>query len=318
MKRNLPPLNALRAFESAARNLSVSLAAAELSVSPAAISHQVRLFEDFIGLPVLERSGRGIALTDAGRAALSHIQGGFGQFQAAMDAIDALGETGTLNVSVAPSFASKWLLPRLHDFQTRHPQIDVNVSVSVQLVDFGRDNVDLAIRYGGGSYAELHSEKLLAESVFPVCSPELLKSSNGLKSLGDLENQTLLHDDSPDNDPSCPGWDHWLRAAGHGEIDAARGPRFNQASLVLESAILGRGIALAKSTLAESDIKAGRLVRLFSTKVPVNFAYYVVAPKSKLNLPKVSHFRDWLRSQVTEAQDKKPSFFADGLNSVAA
>src|SRR5476651_1701825 len=156
MKRNLPPLNSLRAFESAARNLSVSLAAAELSVSPAAISHQIRLIEDFIGMPVLERSGRGIAMTDAGRAALIHIQGGFAQFQSAMDAIDALGETGTLNVSVAPSFASKWLLPRLHEFQTLHPQIDVNVSASVQLVDFARDSVDVAIRYGGGSYPELH------------------------------------------------------------------------------------------------------------------------------------------------------------------
>ncbi len=318
MKRNLPPLNSLRAFESAARNLSVSLAAAELSVSPAAISHQIRLIEDFIGMPVLERSGRGIALTDAGNAALIHIQGGFAQFQSAMDAIDALGETGTLNVSVAPSFASKWLLPRLHEFQTLHPQIDVNVSASVQLVDFTRDSVDVAIRYGGGSYAELHSEKLLAESVYPVCSPDLLRSAAGLTSLGDLANQTLLHDDSPDNDPSCPGWDHWLRAAGHGEIDSSRGPRFNQASLVLESAILGRGIALAKSTLAGSDIKAGRLARLFSTEVPVNFAYYLVAPKSKLNLPKVSHFRDWLRLQVTEVQDKRPAFFADSLNNVAA
>jgi LysR family transcriptional regulator, glycine cleavage system transcriptional activator len=318
MKRNLPPLNALRAFEAAARNLSVSLAAVELSVSPAAISHQIRLFEDFIGLPILVRSGRGIALTDAGKAALAPIQGGFTQFQVAMDAIDALGETGTLNVSSAPSFASKWLLPRLHDFQSLHPQIDVNVSASVRLVDFARDSVDLAIRYGGGSYADLHSEKLLAESVYPVCSPELLKSGVALNSLGDLAAFTLLHDDSPDNDPSCPGWDHWLRAAGHGEIDATRGPRFNQASMVLESAILGRGVALAKSTLAEADITAGRLVRLFSTEVPVNFAYYIVAPKSKLNLPKVSFFRDWLRSQVTEAQVQKHTFFTAGLSNVAA
>ena len=318
MKRNLPPLNALRAFEAAARNLSVSMAAAELSVSPAAISHQVRLFEDFIGLAVLERAGRGIALTDAGRAALAPIQGGFAQFQAAMDAIDSLGETGTLNISVAPSFAAKWLLPRLQAFQALHPQIDVNVSASVQLVDFTRDSVDLAIRYGGGSYDELHSEKLLAESVYPVCSPELLRSGAALNTPGDLAAHTLLHDDSPDNDPSCPGWDHWLRAASHGEIDATRGPRFNQASLVLESAILGRGVALAKATLAEADIAAGRLVRLFSTEVPVNFAYYIVAPKSKLNLPKVSHFRDWLHAQVAQAKGNKPVFLTDGLNSVAA
>ncbi len=318
MKRNLPPLNALRAFEAAARNLSVSLAAAELSVSPAAISHQIRLFEDFIGLAVLERAGRGIALTDAGRAALAHIQAGFSQFQAAMDAVDSLGETGTLNVSVAPSFASKWLLPRLHDFQTQHPQIDVIVSASVQLVDFTRDSADVAIRYGAGAYSDLHSEKLLAESVYPVCSPELLKSGAALNTPGDLAAHMLLHDDSPDNDPSCPGWDHWLRAAGHSDFDSTRGPRFNQASMVLESAIMGRGVALAKSTLAEADIAAGRLVRLFSTEVAVNFAYYIVAPKSKLNLPKVSHFRDWLHSQVKEAQLQKALFFTDRLNNVAA
>lgn len=318
MKRTLPPLNALRAFESAARNLSVTLAANELNVSPAAISHQIRLFEDHIGLPVLERSGRGIALTDAGRAALGHIQAGFEGFKAAMDAIDSLGETGTLNVSVAPSFAAKWLLPRLHEFQARHPQIDVHVSASVQLVDFARDSVDLAIRYGGGSYPELHSEKLLAESVYPVCSPGLETAARPLRSLADLAGHTLLHDDSPDNDPSCPGWDHWLRAAGHTEIDASRGPRFNQASLVLESAILGRGVALAKSALAEADIRAGRLVRLFSTEVPVNFAYYLVAPKAKLNLPKVSFFRDWLFSQVQEAEPRKPGSFRAELSNAAA
>ena len=314
MKRTLPPLNALKAFESAARNLSVSAAAAELSVSPAAISHQLRLFEDFIGLAVLERAGRGIALTDAGRAALGPVQAGFAQFHGAMDAIDALGETGTLNISVAPSFASKWLLPRLHDFQALHSQIDVNVSASVQLVDFSRDSVDVAIRYGGGVYADLHSEKLISESVYPVCSPALLKHGAPLTEPADLAAHTLLHDDSPDNDPSCPGWDHWLRAAGHGEIEAARGPRFNQASLVLEAAALGRGVALAKATLADADIKAGRLVRLFSTEVPVNFAYYIVAPKAKLNLPKVSFFRDWLHAQVKDSGAFAPKL----LNEVAA
>ncbi len=268
-------------------------------MSPAAISHQLRLLEDFIGMPVLGRSGRGIALTDAGHAALPHIQQGFASFQGAIDAIESLGETGALNVSVAPSFASKWLLPRLHEFQSQHPEIDVNVSASMTLVDFARDAVDVAIRYGGGSYAELHSEKLLSESVFPVCSPALLKGERPLKSLADLTHHVLLHDDSPDNDPSCPGWDMWLRAAGHTEIDSARGPRFNQASLVLEAAILGRGVALAKATLADADVKSGRLVRLFSTEVPVNFGYYMVAPKAKLNLPKVSFFRDWLRGEAT-------------------
>ncbi len=299
MKRQLPPLNALRAFESAARHLSITLAAEELHVTPAAISHQIRLFESHIGLPVFARNGRGLVLTDAGMAGLKHLQQGFLSFSAAMDAIDSLGETGLLTISVAPSFAAKWLLPCLHLFQERHPDIDVHVSASMQLVDFSRDGVDLAIRYGAGNYNELSYEKLLPEAVFPVCSPAYLLANGPLHQASDLGGRTLLHDDSPDNDPSCPNWEMWLRASGAPFVDASRGPRFNQASLVLEAAILGRGIALAKSTLAAADIASRRLVAPFAATHPIDFAYYIVAPKPKFNLPKVSQFRDWLREQAS-------------------
>jgi LysR family transcriptional regulator, glycine cleavage system transcriptional activator len=297
LRRSLPPLNALRAFEAAARHLSLSLAAIELGVTPAAIGHQVRLLEDHIGLPVFERNGRGLALTDAGAAGLRDLREAFAHLSAAMDAIGSLGETGTLSVSVAPSFAAKWLLPRLESFEREHPEIDVHVSVSMQLADFARDRIDVAIRYGGGAYLEVFFEKLLAETVIPVCSPELLRSKV-LRSPRDLLSLTLLHDDSPDNDPSCPNWDMWLRAAGVDDVEVDRGPRFNQASLVIESAILGRGVALAKSTLATADIEAGRLVRPIEAERPVDFAYYFVAPRAKLNLPKVVHFRDWLRRRI--------------------
>ncbi|MFO1033302.1 MAG: transcriptional regulator GcvA [Hyphomicrobiales bacterium] len=298
MRRQLPPLNALRAFESAARHLSITLAAEELHVTPAAISHQIRLLEDHIGLAVFVRNGRGLALTDAGAAGLRDLQSGFERLAAAMDAIDSLGETGLLTISVAPSFAAKWLLPRLHLFQERHPEIDVHVAASMQLVDFTRDGVDLAIRYGAGNYGDLAREKLLSEAVFPVCSPSYMVEHGPLLSAGDLMGRTLLHDDSPDNDPSCPNWDMWLRASGATQIDAARGPRFNQASLVLEAAILGRGIALAKANLAADDLAARRLVAPFAATHPIDFAYYIVAPKAKLNLPKVSHFCNWLRKQA--------------------
>jgi LysR family glycine cleavage system transcriptional activator len=300
MRRQLPPLNALKAFEAAARHLSISLAANELCVTPAAISHQVRLLEDHIGLPVFERSGRKLALTDAGAAGLEFIRDGFAKFTAAMDAIDSLGEFGVLNVSVAPSFAAKWLLPRLNSFYERHPNIDVRVSASMQLADFAKDGVDIAIRYGLGRYPDLVSEKLLNETVTPVLSPSLLLSTGAPQAPADLARFTLLHDDSPENDPSCPDWSMWLKAAGAGDFDASRGPRFNQASLVIEAAILGRGVALAKSTLAEADLKAGRLVPLFRSAMPVDFSYYLVAPRPKLNLPKVSYFIDWLREQSAE------------------
>lgn len=298
MRRPLPPLNALRAFEAAARHLSLTVAAQELSVTPAAISHQIRLLEDHIGMPVMQRSGRGLVLTDAGAAAFADLRDGFARLAAAMDAIDALGERGTLRVSVAPSFAAKWLLPRLHDFETAHPEIDVHVSSSMQLVDFARDGTDLAIRYGAGNYPELVVERLLSEEVVPVCAPELIKGDRPLDSAADLKNFTLLHDDSPDNDPSCPNWEMWLRAAAAEGVDGARGPRFNQSSLVIEAAVLGRGVALAKHRLAAEDIRRGRLVLPFVDAVPLDFAYFVVSPKAKLNLPKVSYFRDWLREQV--------------------
>ena len=297
MRRSMPPLNALKAFEAAARHLSISLAAQELNVTPAAISHQVRQLEDYIGLPVFERNGRGLSLTDAGSAGLRDLRAGFASLEAAMDAIESLGETGTLNVSVAPSFASKWLLPRLSTFEAQHPDIDVHVSASMQLTDFAKDGVDIAIRYGAGGYQDVVFEKLLTETLIPVCSPEFLRNQS-LKSIADLAGATLLHDDSPDNDPSCPNWEMWLRAAGVTNVDASRGPRYNQASLVIEAAILGRGVALTKSALAAGDIEAGRLVRPFSTVLPVDFAYYFVAPKAKLNLPKVAFFREWLRQQT--------------------
>jgi LysR family transcriptional regulator, glycine cleavage system transcriptional activator len=298
MRRQLPPLNALRAFEAAARHLSISLAALELNVTPAAISHQIRLLEEHIGMPVFIRNGRGLALTDAGAAGIRDLREGFARLAAAMDAIDSLGEAGVLSVSVAPSFAAKWLLPRLDSFQGAYPEIDVLVSASMQLVDFAGDGIDLAIRYGPGAYAELSVERLLAEGVTPVCSPAFLAAQARLTSPADLVGVTLLHDDSPDNDPSCPSWEMWMRAAGVPHVDAARGPRFNQSSLVIEAAILGRGIALAKTALAAADLRTGRLVQPFASAIPVDFAYYIVSPRAKLNLPKVSHFRDWLLQQA--------------------
>lgn len=304
MRRQLPPLNALRAFEVAARHMSISQAAVELRVTPAAISHQIRLLEDHVGLPVFVRNGRGLALTDAGSAGLRDLREGFARLGAAMDAIDSLGEAGVLSVSVAPSFASKWLLPRLESFQRAHPEIDVHVSASMQITDFVKDGTDIAIRYGAGRYSDLSVERLLTESVVPVCSPEYLRENGPFDTPADLVEATLLHDDSPDNDPSCPNWEMWLGAAGARDIDAARGPRFNQSSLVIEAATFGRGVALAKTALAARDLRQGRLVQPFSSSVKVDFAYFIVAPRSKLNLPKVSYFIDWLRNEASQEEQQ--------------
>lgn len=306
MRRVIPPLNALRAFEVTARHMSMALAADELRVTPAAISHQIRLLEDHLGLPVFERVGRGLELTDAGRAGLEHLRAAFGQIGAAMDAIDALGETGVLNVSVPPSFASKWLTPRLDGFSRRHPEIDVHVEASVALTDFGKDRIDLAIRYGLGRYTDLVAEKLLSESVIPVCSPELQRRYLPFRNLAGLASVPLLHDEGPERDPSCPSWEDWLRQAGISHPDPTRGPRFNQSSLVIEAAVLGRGVALVKSVLAERELRSGALVRLAMRDQPIDYGYYIVAPRGKLNLPKVSHFRDWLRAEAADTWPALP------------
>jgi len=302
MRRSLPPLNALRAFEAAARHMSISLAANELRVTPAAISHQIRILEDHIGLPLFTRSGRGLALSDAGSAGLRELREGFSKLSAAMDAIDSLGEAGILSVSVAPSFAAKWLLPRLESFRIAHREIDVHVSASMALSDFAKDGNDLAIRYGAGRYSDLSVEKLLTESVVPVCSPDFLRQHGPFEGPHDLAEVTLLHDDSPDNDPSCPNWEMWLSAAGAKHIDSNRGLRFNQSSLVIEAAVQGSGIALAKTALASGDLRQGRLVQPFTSPVKVDFAYYIVAPRAKLNLPKVSYFIDWLRREASQEE----------------
>lgn len=295
VRRRLPPLNSLRVFETVARHLSVTKAADELAVTPAAVSHQIKTLEDHLGIPLFQRLKGNLLLSDAGQAILPGIRGGFDQFAAAIEEIDNLGDAGVLTISVAPSFAAKWLLPRLDRFEVAHPEIDVRVAAAMALTDFHGDGVDLAIRYGAGRYPDLHVEKLLEEAVFPVCSPKLVA---GLGDPAALKDHTLLHDDSPDDDPSCPTWPMWLKAAGVADADGTRGPRYNQSSMVVEAAVLGRGVALGKALLCANDLAEGRLVKPFGDAVSVDFAYFLVCPPPKLALRKVSLFCDWLRVEA--------------------
>ena len=202
-----------------------------------------------------------------------------------------------LTVTVPPSFASKWLLPRLGGFEALHPDVDVWVSAGMELTDFASGEVDLAIRYGAGRYPGLEVIRLMQETVIPVASPELL-ANNPLENLGDLSNAVLLHDGSPDADESCPDWTMWLAARGVRGVDGARGPRFNQSSLVIEAAVGGRGVALAKRALAQVDLDAGRLVAPFQIATAVDFAYYLVHPKTKGRLPQVKAFITWITAEA--------------------
>lgn len=296
--RHLPPLHALRCFEVAARHESFTKAASELFVTPAAVGQQVRLLESHMGFALFRRESRRLIPTTAGQALLPGIREGFAQLVNAVGLVKGLPDQRRLAISVAPSFAAKWLLPRLSDFARRHPEIDLHVDASMMLADLTDGAVDLAIRYGSGQYPALVVERLLGEEVVPVCSPALLAQGPPLANPRDLKHHTLLHDDSPDKDHTCPSWAMWLRAAAVKDIDASRGPRFSQSSLVLEAAALGRGVALAKSTIAADDLATGRVCRLFETAVPLGFAYYLVYSQAAGHLPRVSAFRRWLLDQA--------------------
>jgi len=296
-RRRLPPLNALRAFEAAARHLNFSRAADELSVTPGAVSQQIQNLEDYVGAALFKRTPKGLLLTDAAQTALPALREAFDRLAEAASLLTAAVDGRRLTITAAPSFAAKWLVPRLGAFEQKHPQVDVWLSAGLELVDLTAGEVDLAIRYGAGRYPGLEVTRLLGESVIPVISPALL-AETPLATPEDLKNHVLLHDGSPDPDDSCPDWPMWLAARGLKNIDGMRGPRFNQSSLVIEAAVNGRGVALAKRTIAQADLEAGRLVAPLQIATAVDFAYYLVHPKAKGRLPQVKAFISWIEAEA--------------------
>ena len=300
MSRRLPPLNALRAFEAAARHLSFRKAAEELNVTPAAVSHQIKGLEDYFGVPLFRRMTRALLLTDAGQAALPLLREGFDNLAEAAGRIAAHDSADVLTVSVGPSFAAKWLVPRLDQFRTAHPQIDVRIDANDDLVDFRQDGVDVAVRYGAGDYPGLRTHCLFGEVALPVCSPVLLTTPHPLRTPEDLRHHTLLHVDWKMDDETAPNWRMWLLAAGIEDIDPTRGPRFNFESMALQAAVEGLGVALASDVLVSDDVARGRLVKPFELTLPgpTRFCYYVVSPEASADQPKVSAFREWILAEA--------------------
>jgi LysR family glycine cleavage system transcriptional activator len=296
-RRRLPPLNALRAFEAAARHLNFSRAADELSVTPGAVSQQIQNLEDYVGAALFKRTPKGLLLTDAAQTALPALREAFDRLAEAASLLTAAVDGRRLTLTAPPSFATKWLVPRLGAFEQAHPLVDVWLSAAIELVDLAAGEVDVAVRYGAGRYPGLEVKRLFSEAVIPVASPEHL-ASQPLTSPADLANHILLHDGSPDFDDSCPDWSMWLAARGLKNIDGMRGPRFNQSSLVIEAAVNGRGVALAKRTLAQADLEAGRLVAPLQIATAVDFAYYLVHPKAKGRLPQVKAFVSWIEAEA--------------------
>lgn len=296
-RRRLPPLNALRAFEAAARHLNFSRAADELSVTPGAVSQQIQNLEDYVGAALFKRTPKGLLLTDAAQTALPALREAFDRLAEAASLLTAAVDGRRLTLTAPPSFAAKWLVPRLGAFERAHPQVDVWLSAAIELVDLTAGEVDIAIRYGGGRYPGLEVNRLFSETVIPVASPAHL-AEHPLNAPADLANHILLHDGSPDLDDSCPDWSMWLAARGLKGVDGMRGPRFNQSSLVIEAAVNGRGVALAKRTLAADDLEAGRLIAPLQIATAVDFAYYLVHPKAKGRLPQVKAFVSWIEAEA--------------------
>ena len=298
-----PPLNALRAFEAAARRLSFTKAAEELNVTPGAISQQIRQLEDFAGTPLFKRTGRSVLLTDAAQACLPMVHEAFEKIAEAGRQMRQPARRGRVMVACAPSFAAKWLAPKLDNFHQSHPGIEAWLSADMQLTDFNSADADIAIRYGTGDYEGLKSEKLLEETVLPVCSPQLLHGADAIRKPADLGAHTLIHDESPENDPSCPDWSSWLAARNITGVDATRGPRFNQAVLVIEAATNGRGVALAKRAIAQAELDAGRLVAPFADgSTAIDFSYWIVWPRGRHLSPDVRAFIAWVKNEAARSE----------------
>ena len=309
MSDRLPPLNALRAFEAAARHRSFKRAAEELFVTPAAISQQVRTLEDYLGVELFRRLTRAIELTPAAEAMLPKVREGFDSFAAGLARARQAGERGRIAVAAPPNFVARWLMPRLRSFTSSYPQYDLRIIGTLRAIDNpeqdtpveqGRADAEaqVSVRYGMGDYPGSVVDLLFRPSYVPVCSPKLLGRGPQLRKPADLRNHTLIHDDSSPGDEERPGWEEWLAIAGAKGVDGTRGPRFSNASLVHEAAIDGVGVALALRPLVDSDIEEGRLVVPIERAVPTNFAYYLVTPEALLAHPAASTFRRWLTAQA--------------------
>lgn len=300
--KSLVHLNALRAFEASARHQSFSAAAAELHVTPAAVGQLVRSLEDWLGAPLFVRSSSGRArliATETAERALPDIRAGLDRLTIGLERLKEGAANGVLTVTVSPAFAAKWLLPRIDRFQTACPDTDVRLETSLKPVDFIAQRVDVGVRYGTGSWPGLTADKLMDEEVYPVCSPELLRHHWNLQAPSDLAHVTLIHDLSMDGQAGFPTWGAWLQKAGVTHVAATRGMKINNSAAVLQAAIDGQGVALARSVMARDDLATGRLVRLFPhITFASTLAYYVVYRPECASLPRLAAFRDWLLKEA--------------------
>jgi LysR family glycine cleavage system transcriptional activator len=294
MRPRLPPLNLLKTFEAAARHESFTRAAEELCVTQGAVSQQVKGLEAELGIKLFNRERQRLIITEAGRDYLVVVRDALDWIAIGTERILQRQNAGVLTVSTSPDFAAKWLVHRLGHFVEEHPGIDLRISATLHHVDFAREEVDMAVRHGDGNWPGLDAVQLSAEQLFAVCSPRLLAGRRRAGKPGDILKYPLIHLDSRTD------WTKWISAAGVENAAVTHGPVLNRASMVIDAAINGQGIALARTTLAAWDLINGRLVRPFSDSLPLSKTYWIICPKATANLPKIVTFRNWLQAEAAE------------------
>ncbi len=304
-----PPLNALRAFEAAARHLSFKVAARELHVTAGAVSHQVKQLEDYLGVALFRRLTRALELTAEAHALLPKVQEGLNALTEAVDRVRAREEAPALTVIAPPNFAARWLVPRLARFTHANPAVELHVASRPGMIDGrgdsevvpmadARDDTPMAmVRFGDGHYPGAHVDEVFSAVYVPVCSPVLLKGSHPLRKPEDLRFHTLLHEDTVTEEGARPSWGDWLSSVGVTDIEATRGPHFSDASLSFEAALEGLGVALVMKPLVRTEIEAGRLVVPFDIAAPASYSYYLVTPEGSEVAGTVANFRRWLLAE---------------------
>lgn len=307
--RRLPPLNAVRAFEAAARHCSFTRAADELFVTQGAVSHQVKLLEEWFGFLLFDRHKRELQLTRKGEEYLPAVRVMLNDLHVATRALLDEDDEHLLCVSVAESFAVNWLIDRLGRFSERHPDLDIRLASQNQIDDLGNvigeegpNWVDLRIRYGRGKWPGLQVTKLFDEEVFPVCSPDLIRPDQPVNNLDDLTRYTLVHDDMQ------MSWESWLRSAGHTQVISTKGPRFSHSHMALQAAMNGDGIVLGRSVLTLDHLQAGDLVRPLEISVPAEHSYYLLCQERMVGDAKVKAFTAWLLEEARAFNAQRTSY----------
>lgn len=297
MARRLPPLNSLRVFEAAARYLSFTRAAEELFVTQAAVSHQVKALEEFLGIKLFRRRNRSLLLTEEGQGYFLDIKDIFTEIADATDKVLERSEKGALTISLSPSFAIQWLVPRLADFNAKQPDIDVRIKAVDMDDGLLTDDVDVAIYYGRGNWPGVRADKLYLECLLPVCSPQLLLGDKPLNTLEDLKAHTLLHDSSRKD------WKQYAKEHHIESVNLNQGPIFSHSSMVIQAAAHGQGIALVNNVLVQPELEAGRLVQAFDEVLVSKNAFYVVCDAKQADVGRVATFRDWMLQKAASEQD---------------